>query len=73
MHTMTAYDRRETLSNDDLVRLKSALADEVGRYRVAIRGYSPEKMRQFGTPYLTKLEARVEEVDRILKRRAATT
>ena len=41
-----------------------ALADEVERYRIAIRGYTPEKMAQFGTPYLAKLEARVADVDK---------
>lgn len=70
MHTMTAYDRRETLSDNDLVRLKSALVDEVDRYRDAIGGYSPEKMEQFGAPYLAKLQGRVEEVERLYNQRA---
>lgn len=47
-----------------------ALADEVERYRIAIRGYTPEKMAQFGTPYLAKLEARVADVDKEIADRA---
>jgi hypothetical protein len=66
MHTSTAYARRDTLSVDELLRLKQALLDEVLRYREAIRGYSPEKMEQFGKPHLTTLEGRVSEVDRLL-------
>jgi hypothetical protein len=71
MHIITAYERREKLSSDDLVRLKSALLGEVDRYRVSIRGYSAEKMQRHGTPFLSKLQARVEEVDRLLTLRGA--
>lgn len=71
MHVMTAYERREALSDDDLVRLQAALADEVERYRVAIQGYSPDKMREHGVPFLAKLEERVAEVNRILTSRGA--
>jgi hypothetical protein len=71
MHIITAYERRETLSSDDLIRLKSALADEVDRYRVAMRGYSPEKMREHGAPFLANLEGRLEQVSRILAARDA--
>jgi hypothetical protein len=63
MHSSTAYERRETLSLNELERLRSALIDEVENYLVGIRGYSPDKMAQHGTPYLAKLEARVAEVD----------
>ena len=67
MHTLTAYDRRETLSIDDLGRLRSALIGEVERYRAAIQSYNPEKMREHGAPFLAKLEYRVEEITRILE------
>lgn len=72
MHIITAYERRESLSTDDLGRLRSALADEVERYRVSIRGYAPEKMRDYGAPFLAKLEGRVAEVSRILASRSAS-
>lgn len=62
MHSTTAYERRTTLCLNELERLRVALADEVERYRIEIRGYTPEKMVQFGTPYLAKLEARVADV-----------
>jgi len=70
MHSTTAYDRRTTLSLNELERLRVALADEVEIYRIAIRSYTPEKMAQFGTPYLAKLEARVADVDKELADRA---
>ena len=66
MHTSTAYERRATLSADELLRLKQALLDEVLKYREAIRGYSPEKMERFGKPHLTTLEERVSELERLL-------
>jgi hypothetical protein len=66
MHTSTAYAHRETLSPDELLRLKQALVDEISRYREAIRGYSPEKMERYGKPHLTTLEERVSELDRLL-------
>ena len=70
MHSITAYERRATLSVDQLHRLKAQLVEEVERYRVAIRGYSPDKMTQHGTPYLAKLEARVAEIDAQIATRA---
>ena len=69
MHVLTAYERRETLSTNELERLKAALVDEVERYRDAIRGYSPEKMAKHGRPFLTKLESRVIEIERLLSSR----
>lgn len=63
MHSSTGYERRKTLSLNELERLRSALVGEVENYRIAIRGYSPEKMAKHGSPYLAKLEARVAEVD----------
>ena len=70
MHSITAYERRATLNVDQLRRLKAQLVDEVERYRIAIRGYSPDKMAQHGMPYLTKLEARVAEIDAQIAKRA---
>lgn len=65
MHTSTAYERREMLSANELLRLKQALQDEILKYREVIRGYSPEKMERYGTPHLNTLEARVSEVERL--------
>ena len=69
MHITTAYERRETLSESELVRLRAALADEVERYEVAIRGYNEDKMREFGQPYLLKLQKRVDVVSELLRQR----
>ncbi len=70
MHVSMSYARRETLSDNDLERLKTALENEVSRYREAIRGYSAEKMQRYGTPFLTRLEARVRDVEQLqLQRR----
>src|SRR4051794_21956918 len=69
MHTMTAYERRDTLSDNDLARLRSALIDEVDRYRKAIRGYEAEKMQLFGEPYLRKLQTRVDVVSDLQRER----
>ena len=66
MHKLTAYDRRESLSKNDLERLRSALMDDVGRYEDAIRGYDADKMASFGTLHLAKLQAKVDEVSRLL-------
>jgi septum formation topological specificity factor MinE len=66
MHTSTAYDRRETLTESQLERLRAELMAEVDRYRDAIRGYSQEKMARYGSPYLAGLEAQVAEVERLL-------
>lgn len=70
MHSFTAYERRSTLNVDQLHRLRAQLVDEVERYRIAVRGYSPDKMARHGTPYLTKLEARVAEIDAQIAKRA---
>jgi hypothetical protein len=72
MHASTAYARRETLSQNELLRLKQALLDEILKYREAIRGYSSEKMERYGKPHLAKLEERVSEVERLLSLRGQT-
>lgn len=69
MHSTTGFERRKTLSLNELERLRSALVGEVENYRLGIRGYSPEKMARHGAPYLAKLEARVAEVDAEIARR----
>jgi hypothetical protein len=66
MHKTTAYHSRETISFNELERLKVALVHEVENYRFGIRGYSPEKMAKYGAPYLAELEAKVAEVERLL-------
>lgn len=70
MHSATAYERRATLDVDQLRRLRGRLVDEVERYRSSIRGYSPDKMAQYGAPYLAELEARVAEIDAEILERA---
>lgn len=63
MHNTTAYERRTSLSLGQLERLRAQLVDEVEKYQVAIRGYSPEKIAGHGAPYLARLQARVAEID----------
>lgn len=70
MHRITAYKRRETLNVDQLRRLKEQLVEEVGKYQIAIRGYSADRMAQHGEPYLAKLEAQVAEVNAQIAKRA---
>jgi hypothetical protein len=71
MHTTTAFGRRERLTDEELARLSSALKDELDRYKIAIRGYTPEKIERYGKPYLQKLEDRVAEVERLRQGRSA--
>ena len=59
------------LSATALERLKVGLQEEVTRYREAIRGYSAEKIAQYGEPYLAELEHRVSEVERVQVSRSA--
>ncbi len=70
MHTNTAYERRESLTVNQLERLRAQLVVEMDRYREAIQGYSPEKMVRYGGPYLADLEARVAEVNQLLATRS---
>lgn len=63
-------DRRASLSVSELERLLAALRDEVERYRYTIRNYPPDRMQRHGTPFLAALERRVDEVQRLLDRRA---
>ena len=69
MHSSTAYERRETLSTNELARLESALMVEVERYKDAIRGYDAEKMQRFGKPFLRTLQERVDVVTDLLRQR----
>ena len=72
MHTQTAYERRENLSENELVRLKSALIDEVERYTVGIRGYDEDKMTRYGEPFLRRLQERVDVVSALLSQKLAS-
>jgi len=65
-----AYARRSALSENELERLLAALKDEAERYRYASRNYPRERMVQYGQPFLSKLEERIVEVDRLLRERA---
>ncbi|TPG42971.1 hypothetical protein EAH79_03850 [Sphingomonas koreensis] len=71
MHTTTAYHRREALTDNELENLRAALVDEVSRYKIAIAGYNTEKMRQFGEPYMAKLQAKVADVISLQQQRAS--
>lgn len=66
MHILTAYERRETLAVSDIERLLEGLIREVEDYRLVIRNYPPDRMRDYGTPYLEKLETRVSVVKALL-------
>lgn len=70
MHVLTAYHRRETLPAIALERLYKALKNQVDEYRFAIRNYPADRMEKYGVPYLSKLEAKVAEVERLLRLRA---
>ena len=70
MHTTTAYHRREALTDNELENLRAALVDEVSRYKLAVAGYSQEKMRQFGEPYMANLQAKVADVITLQRQRA---
>jgi hypothetical protein len=69
MYIETAYARREALSDVDIERLHAALVDETERYRFSIRNYPADRMEKHGAPFLAKLEARVAEVEQLLKQR----
>ncbi len=65
-----SYVERDKLSDHDLERLRAALADEVERYEYAIRNYPPDRMDQYGRPYLAKLREKVDVVDTLILSRA---
>lgn len=71
MFIENAYTRREGLSDAELDRLLAALKDEVERYRYVIRNYPADRMEQHGKPLLAKLERRVDEVQRLVSKRAS--
>ena len=58
-----SYVEREGLSDKDLERLRVSLVDQVQRYEDAIRGYSPEKMKEHGQSFLGNLRKKVADVD----------
>lgn len=58
-----AYTERDRLSDRDLGRLRASLVDQVQRYEVSIRGYSPDKMEKYGSPFLAHLRQKVADVD----------
>ncbi|ANY20329.1 hypothetical protein A6F68_01819 [Tsuneonella dongtanensis] len=72
MFWLKAYNRRESLSDAQLERLLSELKDQVERYRIAIRNYPPDRMEQYGRPFLDDLEGRVTKVAQIINERAAS-
>ncbi|NEX92899.1 hypothetical protein [Caulobacter sp. 17J65-9] len=69
MYIENAYTSRDSLSDRDLQRLLSALRDETERYRFTIRNYPPDRMEKHGAPFLARLEARVQEVERLVRER----
>lgn len=70
MFIENAYARRDSLSDAELERLLAALKDEAERYRYAIRNYPPDRMEQFGKPFLARLEERMAEVQILLRKRS---
>jgi hypothetical protein len=69
MDVQNAYDRRATLTDDELERLLAALLDDLERYRHGIRNYPPKRLERYGTPFLAKLQGRVHEVERLVDER----
>lgn len=70
MFALNAYERRDSLSDNELERLLAALKDEAERYRYTIRNYPPDRMERHGKPFLARLEERVETVERLISDRA---
>lgn len=66
-----AYAERDRLSDRDLKRLRASLVDQVQRYEDAIRGYSPEKLKRFGEPFLASLQQKVADVDATIAARVS--
>lgn len=69
MHVERAYAERKSLSSHDLERLRASLVDQVQRYEDAIRGYSPEKMKEHGQPFLARLRQKVSDVNATISSR----
>lgn len=65
-----AYEERESLSDRDLERLRSALVDQVDRYKFAIRNYPADRMEGYGAPFLSRLEEKLRVVDEVIVRRS---
>ena len=65
-----AYVERESLSDNDLERLRAGLADQVQRYQYTIRNYPPDRMERHGLPFLTGLREKVAVVDALIATRA---
>lgn len=70
MFIQNAYTQRDGLSDAELERLLAALKDEVDRYRYAIRNYPAERLERHGKPFLATLQERVDEVQRLIGKRA---
>lgn len=65
-----AYAERESLSDNELERLRAGLADQVQRYEQTIRNYPPDRMERHGRPFLNRLREKVDAVDALIANRA---
>lgn len=70
MFIETAYAEREKLSDRDLDRLHTSLLDELQRYEFTIRNYPPDRMEEFGRPFLARLRQKVADVNATILARA---
>ena len=70
MFIENAYAKRTSLSDRDLGRLADASKDRIERYRDSIENYPPDRMEKHGTPFLQRLQQRLDEVKTLIAKRA---
>tara|TARA_R110000850_G_scaffold262162_1_gene390544 strand:- start:698 stop:925 length:228 start_codon:yes stop_codon:yes gene_type:complete len=70
MFIENAYAKRASLSDRDLGRLADASKDRIERYRDSIENYPPDRMEKHGTPFLQRLQQRLDEVKTLIAKRA---
>ena len=70
MFIENAYAKRASLSDRDLGRLADASKDRIERYRDSIENYPPDRMEKHGTPFLQRLQQRLDEVNTLIAKRA---
>lgn len=56
MHIGTALKKIDKLNQHQLAQALQMAEDDIARYKVCIRNYSPALMESHGLPYLRKLE-----------------
>lgn len=70
MFIENAYAKRASLSDRGLGRLADASKDQIERYRDSIENYPPDLMEKHGTPFLQRLQQRLDEVNMLIAKRA---